>query len=258
MTALLILAVTTLLLFISTTITPSLAVTDPVRCFENGAQFPLAGADACQNEMLDAACDVAFPIPAVRSPLTAAPDRDARCNDPLYYDDAIRCARNCFLCCERAMYACDDASADAPTFCINTPSLCTDYALRELALYKCPRTCGMCDQRRYANGSMVPLCRDTSLACRDSATMALCQVPEYKEVRSDGEGGWGGFKMSAVLKTTPSFNCIIMAKQGQWSGIRHLSTALYWFSQWPKSAPSRATPVPSGPRMIAQHLEVVE
>ena len=52
---------------------------------------------------------MAFPVPTAPAAMNVAPSRAGACLNPVMSDAAMQCAKNCFICCLKAKFQCEDA-----------------------------------------------------------------------------------------------------------------------------------------------------
>ncbi|CAD5214088.1 unnamed protein product [Bursaphelenchus xylophilus] len=84
-------------------------------------------------------------------------------------------------------------SAELPLLCVDTylncqdpklkPLICKERDYRNMAVFRCPKTCGHCETERTKNElDFLFGCKDTSPDCL--AKLDLCQKPQYFKLLS--------------------------------------------------------------------------
>ncbi|KAI1711314.1 hypothetical protein DdX_10189 [Ditylenchus destructor] len=173
------------------------------RCFDQQTNKYYSNATSCENEMGDENCerfeDVITPAaPGTSSTPAVAKDwkpNKELCESGYFYKAANKCRKSCKTCCEHDRFKtceddqftnntfkCKDVATDAKVTAglrtaattggtqppPHTVNLCGVRELRDIMLFACPKSCGLCDIRN-AKGKMTVAQRHID-AARSRAT----------------------------------------------------------------------------------------
>uniref|UniRef100_A0A915E3C7 ShKT domain-containing protein n=1 Tax=Ditylenchus dipsaci TaxID=166011 RepID=A0A915E3C7_9BILA len=116
----------------------------------------------CENTFSDRTCDVLFGHNKAENQERVSsgkpPIANENCDNPSMKDHALKCAKNCFLCCERPEFNCKNPRTSANFNC--------DEKFTNVEIL----TCGLCNYKRPTNGE----CRDVDEFCQDKDISLLC------------------------------------------------------------------------------------
>ncbi|KAI1725734.1 hypothetical protein DdX_02410 [Ditylenchus destructor] len=120
------------------------------RCWDPFLKRFYLGTDTCSNSMSDYSCDILFDPDKVNNQQRIAngepPVASPACDAPEYAEVALKCAKNCYICCERPEFTCKNPK----TWMSSVPTkISAFYALMKLSKTEWPS----CVQRLARNAT---------------------------------------------------------------------------------------------------------
>ncbi|KAI1732231.1 hypothetical protein Ddc_01087 [Ditylenchus destructor] len=151
------------------------------RCWDPFLKRFYLGTDTCSNSMSDYSCDILFDPDRDNNQRRIAngepPVASPACDAPEYADVALKCAKNCYICCERPEFTCKNPRSSANFNCDLKLDKCKDHIWLDIMVEKCPRTCGLCNYRYPTKGE----CKDVDDFCSDKDISVLCAHATLKD-----------------------------------------------------------------------------
>ncbi|CAJ0602812.1 unnamed protein product [Cylicocyclus nassatus] len=173
---------------------------------------------ACEDVATEKVCNKFFPAPTTAPTVGADVDRQEQCwkgdsgpDDEIIAAAIDLCPKTCALCCKTAAFDCED---DESFDCVNLKkkNQCKDPWKTQLNLVeKCPKTCGLCEEKNGACEDAEPNCDKEQ--CKNTDFQAAMKVNCKKTCGFCDEETTAAAETTAPAETTKPAQETTMAEK---------------------------------------------